>query len=168
MRPLNFTPEPSAPIQFVSQSRLWRRGLKWAMLIAVGMQALLLVAICLPGELDGVSSQDSLRLCLASPLGISVFGGVVCTLVVVRGYERRCPHCGCFASLRFLEATLLGRSRRLANVKTQDYNYGREGQIVGSTVATRLLVVTTETYLDTYTCDHCGQTVERKRSESHN
>jgi hypothetical protein len=61
----------------------------------------------------------------------------------------------------------MARSRRLANVKTWDYHYGREGQIVGCTQATRLLVITTEMYLDTYTCDHCGQTVEKKRSESH-
>lgn len=167
MRPLNFTPEPSAPIQFVSQSRLWRRGLKWAMLIAVGMQVLLLVAICLPGEFDGVSTQDSLRLCLASPLAISVLGGIVCALVVVRGYKRSCPHCGCFASLRFLEATLVARGRRLANVRTWDYHYDRNGQRVGCTQATRLLVVAINMYLYTYACDHCGQTVERTRSKAH-
>ena len=167
MRPLNFTLESSAPIQFVSQSRLWRRGLKWAMLIGTTMQALLLLAICVPGEFDGVSTQDSLRLCLASPLGISVLGGIVCALVVARGYERRCLHCGCFACLRFVETTLLGRSRQLANVRTWDYHYDRNGQRVGSTEATRVLMVTTKAYLDTYTCDHCGQTVERKRSEAY-
>jgi hypothetical protein len=167
MRPLNFTPEPSAPIQFVSQSRLWRRGLKWWLLIGIVMQGLLLLAICLPGHPEDVSSQDSLKMCVASPLAISVFGGIVCALVVVRGYERRCPHCGCFASLRFLEATLVARSRRLANVRTWDYHYDRNGQRVGCTQATRLLVVAINMYLDTYKCDHCGQTVEKKRSEAH-
>ena len=130
----------------------------------VGVAAL---AICVPGEPDGVSSQDSLRLCLAWLLGISVFGGIVCALVLVRGYERRCPDCGCFACLRFMEATLVARSRRLTNVRTWDYHYDRNGQRVGSTEATRVLMVTTETYLDTYKCDHCGQRVEKKRSESH-
>ena len=76
-------------------------------------------------------------------------------------------HCGSFASLRFLEASLLARSRGLANVRKWDYHYDRNGQRVGSTEATRVLMVTTETYRDIYKCDHCGQTVERKRSESY-
>jgi hypothetical protein len=167
MRPLNLTPEPAAPIQLVSESHLWRRGLKWWLLIGIVMQALLLLAICLPEKPDNVNSQDSLKMCLTSPLGVSVFGGIVCAFVVIRGYERRCPHCGCFASLRFLDATLLARSRRLANVRTWDYHYDRNGQRVGSTEATRVLMVTIKTYLDTYKCDHCGRTVEKKRSESH-
>lgn len=103
---------------------------------------------------------------MASPLGISVFGAVVCALAVVRGYERRCLHCGSFASLRFLKASLVDRSRHLANVRIWDYHYDRNGQRVGSTEATRLLVVTTETYLDSYKCDYCGQRVEKKRFES--
>ena len=41
------------------------------------MQGLFLLAICLPGKPDNVSSQDELKRCLASPLGISVFGGIV-------------------------------------------------------------------------------------------
>ena len=128
MVPLNLTPAPSTPVPFVSACRLWRRGLKWWLLIGIVIQAWLLLAVCLPGQPDGVSGQDSLRLCLASPLGISLFGGIVCALVVVRGYKRRCPRCGCFASLRFLEATFLARSRRLANVRTGDYHYDREGR----------------------------------------
>jgi len=147
MVPFNLTPAPSTPIPFVSACRLWRRGLKWWLLIGIVMQALLLLATCIPGKLDEVSSQDELKQCLASSLGISVFSGIVCALVFVRGYERRCPDCGCFASHRFLEATLLDRSWRLANVRTWDYHYSRKGQVVGCTQATRLLVVTTETYL---------------------
>jgi hypothetical protein len=150
MRPLNFTPAPSTPVPFVSACRLWRRGLKWWLLVGIVMQALLLVTICLPGEPDGVDDQDALKRCLASPLGISVFGGIVCAVVVVRGYERCCHRCGSFASLRFLHATLLARSQRLANVRTWDYHYDRNGHRVGSTEATRVLMVTTEAYLDTY------------------
>ena len=67
MRPFNLTPAPSTPVPFVSACRLWRRGLKWWLLIGIVMQALLILAICVPGEPEGVSSQDSLRLCLASP-----------------------------------------------------------------------------------------------------
>ena len=35
-------------------------------------------------------------------------------------------------------------------LRTWDYHYSRKGQVVGCTQATRVLVVTTETYLDTY------------------
>ena len=120
MVPFNLTPAPSTPVPFVSQSCLWRRGLKWWLLIGIVMQGLLLLAVCLLEKPNGVGAQDALKRCVASSLGISVFGGVVCALVIVRGYERHCPHCGSFASLRFLEATLLVRSRRLANVRTWD------------------------------------------------
>ena len=64
MVPFNLTPAPSTPIPFVSACRLWRRGLKWWLLIGIVMQALLLLATCIPGKLDEVSSQDELKQCL--------------------------------------------------------------------------------------------------------
>ena len=37
MVPFNSIPAPSTPVPFVSQSRLWRRGLKWWLLIGITM-----------------------------------------------------------------------------------------------------------------------------------
>jgi hypothetical protein len=94
MVPFNLTPAPSIPIPFVSACRLWRRGLKWWLLISIVMQALLLLATCIPGKLDEVSSQDELKQCLRGVPGTPYLtldaGGVLAGLVSHHGSIGAC------------------------------------------------------------------------------
>jgi hypothetical protein len=159
----NSSHEPPVPIRFVSNGRLWRRGVKRGLLIAVVLQALLALTLLGKPEITPLERDNYVN----SPIGLCFLGGIACAIVVARGYHLRCPRCGSFASLRFVEATLLGRRQGLANVRTTDRHYNRNWEQVGTTQSTRLLMVTTELYKDDYICCHCGRASEKQRREQY-